>query len=332
MSFELPIEENPDSFEKELEKTYELESGIKIDVGWEEFEPELETEDATRAEIVLPGWGMESSHGAIKKLSKEYANSSNSKTFAIHSRAEQPSSEDDTIDILYEEAKAIASFIKEQGIEKITLTGHSQGGDKAINIASILQNDPNVDLQGITLLGSVGLYDQDSQELVKGFAKDTLISTPASITKNMIEEPENIPTGLKALGQMIGTISKEMLASGKGYFDRFNREISEMSEQNPRLSEIKVPTVIISGAHDPVSDKERIVPENIEEELKEACDLPTCDIREHYLKENLLPNSPYVRLLAPSKLGHHALPVFRPESVAKVSTYLHERYARESDS
>jgi len=54
----------------------------------------------------------------------------------------------------------------------------------------------------------------------------------------------------------------------------------------------------------------------------------TLRAREKYLNEHLFPGSPYIRMLVPEKLGVHALPFLRPDSIAKTSLYMLQRSKR----
>ena len=107
-----------------------------------------------------------------------------------------------------------------------------------------------------------------------------------------------------------------------------------MAAKNPRIEHIRAPIILITGTHDPVSDREQIVPREEEEKIRkemgegpgERKDLAA---REKFLKENLFKESPYIRMIVPEKLGNHLVQIFRPEAVAKVSTYLFRRHARE---
>lgn len=114
-----------------------------------------------------------------------------------------------------------------------------------------------------------------------------------------------------------------------------------MAQQNPHMRDVRVPVVIVSGMDDSVSDPSRIIPEQgvgpLRQSLGEVApqnataDTPARDMslvaREKYL-EKLFPESPYIRMLAPKKLGVHALPLLRPESVARSSLYMINRFIR----
>src|SRR3972149_1841122 len=75
------------------------------------------------------------------------------------------------------------------GLKEVTPVGLSQGGIKAVNLATLLQEkNPDVRVRGVILLDSVGLYSQDEGELAKNFTKDALINTPnASIDAHLFD-------------------------------------------------------------------------------------------------------------------------------------------------
>ena len=219
-----------------------------------------------------------------------------------------------------EEARAIAAFIRQRGLTDVTIAGHSQGGDKAIDVVEILQRDPSIRLRGLVLLDSVGLYEHTPVKLAMKFTADGVRDTA-----NPLES-------LRAGTEIAKTELKELSRSGTGFPARFASEVQEMARQNPHTTEITTPVVVISGASDLISAPEEIVPG---ESTRRVIESPgglrdvTLAAREAVLQETLFSSSPYVRMLAPEKAGSHGLPLHRPEEVATTGLYLLERYARE---
>ncbi|MDE1925119.1 MAG: hypothetical protein KGH79_02980, partial [Patescibacteria group bacterium] len=89
---------------------------------------------------------------------------------------------------------------------------------------------------------------------------------------------------------------------------------------NEHYAEVKCPVVLIQGEQDPVSSHKRIIPNEEDPKLLLK--------RREILKETFFPNSPQVDMLVPQKLGHHGLPHFRADTVAKTSLYMLDRYWR----
>ncbi|MCL4416620.1 MAG: hypothetical protein M1365_08010, partial [Actinobacteria bacterium] len=82
----------------------------------------------------------------------------------------------------------------------------------------------------------------------------------------------------------------------------------------------------IFGAHDKVSNPAEIIPNQDPNSTKAYVD--KADEREEGLK-NIFPNSPYVRLLVPEKMGYHNVSYSRPESSARTVLYMLNRYKRQ---
>ena len=187
MSFEQPQfitdkpEKKSESKEQAERRQCQLETGEKIEILSKEFSPK-ETNGKQNV-VFLPGWKMSPESSATTALGQSFAERSKAKTYVISSRTE---SEPGTEDVLLKEAEAISKFIKEKGLTDIVLAGHSQGGDKAIDLVTILQNDPEIRVHGLVLLDSMGLYDQAPESLTKNFAKDALINTPVTMAKKII--------------------------------------------------------------------------------------------------------------------------------------------------
>jgi pimeloyl-ACP methyl ester carboxylesterase len=320
-----------------LLQIYKLESGVTVEIlEPREFTPRLKEGgiegNPIRAIVFLPGWMMGAHSKSVEGLCQSYADSSGVRTLAITTRAVERGSKnvDADVDFSYEEARAIITWIKEHQIKEITLVGHSQGGGKAIDIASLLANDPNLKVDGLVLIASVGLYEQSPIVLTTNFSKDSMINTPITMGKGLFKKDiKTMERGAQAGLDVVSNITTDIGKSGLlKYPKRFGNEISEMSEFNHHSREVIVPVVVINGEMDPVSDYKQVVPDRggLDEVIEDEEKIARIRIeREIYLKENNFPNAPWVRMLVPKKLGHHSLPFFRPEQIAKTSLYLLER-------
>ncbi len=321
---------------------YESDLGNGVEVTWEEF-PVAEQDETMKAKgvIFLPGFGLESGFQSVRAIGEGLRDFSKLDTYTINTRLETARSSDDPI---MEQAQAIKKFIKDQGITELTVFGYSQGGDKAIDLISILQNDQELRLRGLVLIDSTGLYQQDKNELAKNFLKDAAVDTPLSMMKQLWranyskkQRVSMLKKGAMAGLDVLTGVVKDALYFKHDYPQKLDKEVSDMADLNLNLVDITTPVIIISGDKDPISDPAKIVPpeeeERIVREIEQDLDSSKfVDPRERYLQENLLPNSPYVRMIIGKKMGHHSLPYFRPESVAKVGLYALERYHRKNKS
>ena len=162
----------------------------------------------------------------------------------------------------------------------------------------------------------------------KDFIKDALIKTPQSIAKSPITK-NDVVNSKNSIMMILRNVSSEIIESKGNYINRFKRELEEISEINKNAANIKTPIIIISGEEDSISERKYFMPKDEEDRLKEKFgELPISDIREHYLKENLFMNSPYIRMISPTKYGTHSLPFFKPKSIANISKGLLDRYYR----
>ncbi len=312
--------------ELEGKSIYETESG-PIEVQWKKFEAakkegeqKPENEQLAKAVLFLPGWAMTPESKSIWQLSQSFADYAEAPTYDIFTRSENISGGD----MLYDEAEAIRKFIEEKGLSDIVIGGHSQGGDKAINLVNLLQEkSPSVEVKGLILMDSVGVHEQGKAELAGEFVKDSIVNTPVSVSKKTLGigkyfkgEKSFLPRSLRAGADVVFGIIREMGKSGVDYPKRFLNEVANMSKFNERIKDVRVPVVLVHGEKDPVSDYKKVAPVEKPSE------------REEFLKENLFKNSPYVRMVVAEKAGHHGLPLFRSESVARASLYMLERFYR----
>ncbi|MFA5023931.1 MAG: alpha/beta hydrolase [Patescibacteria group bacterium] len=304
-------------------KEYDLESGITVTVNYREINPkdkDKENIDHNGAVILLPGWEAETKDKTTIALSQQFSNSSQELTYIITADSKKNAAQSTENDMLYEEATAISKFIKETGSKEIKLVGYSIGGDRAINIAQILQTDPEIKIQGLILLAPLGLYEQSPKELTSHLINDSFVNTPKNLLKNK-DKISNFAQWVKVAADVnLNTAKKTILSPG--HICQLKRRITEASHSNPRAADLKVPIVLINGADDSVSSKEEIAP------IKEGAE-NNIRLREQYLKNNVFKQSPYVRMIVPSREANHGLPFFRSKSVADASLYLLDRFNRE---
>jgi len=315
-------------------KSFVLETGETVEVSSREFEPTEKRLDSANV-IFLSGWAMSAESSSIEKLGQAFAEQSGNTAYALSSHTEGIL---DPQEGLYREAKALSQFIKEKNLTRLVIAGHSQGGSKSIDLVSILQKDPSLQIDGLILIDSMGLYDQKPLSLATGFTKDAILNTPQTLGKKSFKNPEVLKQGIRAVANVTQGIFSKIVRNKLDTPTNVIREVRTMAETNPRIQEVSVPTIIISGTEDIISHPDKIVPPAEEARIISQWEQETDnetgyrDSREEYLKQNQLPQSPYVRMLTPEKLGHHGLPLFRSESVAKASLYLLKRYQRKTKS
>lgn len=344
MSFEKhkKIEKTPKIAEAEgyvEKKTYILDSGSVVEISCCEFigccqgaGVSLEESNHDSANnpvtIFLPGWSMESNTKSVNNIGKLFAESSRNKTYSISARSENMT----TTDTLNEESKAIAEYVRGRGIKNINLIGYSQGGDKAIDVAAIIQDDPKMIVESLVLIGSTGLYEQTPTELITGFLKDTTIDMPKALAENTTSNIGVVKHGVRLMTDVIFGIANEVYKSKLDYPSRYMAEMREMAAVNPRLAGLRMPIIIISGAMDLVSRPDKIIPPSEINKIIEECNHENgqhiLGAREEFLRKNLFPSSPHVRMLIAERLGYHGALHLRSEQFAKVSMYMIDRAIR----
>jgi pimeloyl-ACP methyl ester carboxylesterase len=325
------------------DEQYESSEGHQVELSWSKFIPDQESlekgaegaEDS--ATIFLPGWSMEQTSRASAEVSQALANKSRSRSLSVNTSMEVKDMGDDPMN---EQAEVVLQFIKEQGIKELTLLGYSQGGDKAIDLAAMLKDDPDIDLKGVVLVDSTGLYEQNKDKLPGDFVRSALVDTTNSVLKQLYranyskrQRMAMLGRGVSALVDILGSVAKNIVKQKFDYKTKLDKEVADMAEMNTRLAEITAPVVIISGDKDPIANPDSIVPPEEEERIvaeleQDESSEEFVDPREKFLQETMLPNSPYVRMIVGKKMGHHSLPFFRPESIANVGLYALERYHR----
>jgi pimeloyl-ACP methyl ester carboxylesterase len=288
---------------------------IKVDV--KKFSPENNTDLNDSAVIFLPGWAMTMDAIAPTKVvsgfQSEIAKDSGSSVFSIDTRADKI-----VENSLQYEADAVRRLIEESGLKgkKLILAGHSQGGHEAANLALLLQRqNPEIIVSGLVLLDPTGLYEQKKRSLVRRFIGNAVGSFVANPSKEVLQAGNDIAQG----------VGREVKQSKTGYLKRLQNEIGDMSQQISGIEQIGCPVVLIQGLEDTVSSPGLTQQEAFEKgynEINEESDA-------NEILSSLFPNSPYVRWVKGEKLGHHDMPLYRGEQVAKIALYLLRRHNRE---
>ncbi|VAW31995.1 hypothetical protein MNBD_CPR01-81 [hydrothermal vent metagenome] len=285
------------------EKKYVFDSGESVFVRARLFSLESLNELKNTLTIFLPGWSMGVDDATVHILCSEFSDYTKTPTIAIETYANNSLTNkliasDTKYDLLHEEALAISLYIKELGIKNVRVVGYSLGGDKAIHLVSILQNDINIKIEGLVLLDTVGLYTQKPLKLMVGFIKDLFVSFMKGFSRHSA-----VPTNVKNVGLQFATDMlwrwvHDVRRAGAKYPARLAHEVAEMTNRNPYMKEITVPVVLISGADDKISD--------------------LTQFSEKYGK-TLFPQSKTVSLFTPKELGQHGLPFYRPAFVVRTS-------------
>jgi esterase/lipase len=296
---------------------YHLESGLDAEVSYKVFE----SKEANSDEVIvfLPGLTMNPDDEIIKNLGQSYAESSKRNTYVIKSELKTKSQNQEQINevketLFFEEALALKQFIQDKNFKNIIIAGYSVGGTKGIDLAYLLQNNVGVSVQGLILLSAPGLYKQEEGSLKKNLIEDSL-ATPKIVVSESDKYPDAFKRGIQGAKSFAKIMLQDSSLSSTEVRQKVKRNFTEMEEYNPRVEELEIPVVIIQGSEDKVVEADKIVPQEI--------DLAQ---REEYLKEHIFKKSPYVKMVTADKLGKHGLPIFRAESVAKVSIGLLERF------
>lgn len=329
-------------------RTYGVE-GRKISVAWKTYSSELtspEKPDAARAVLFIPGWSITENADSLKKMGQQFADYSGSRTFMVDTTTENTTESN-----LVDEAKALSLFIQEQGLTNLTLVGNSQGGAEAIHLVALLQEQhPDIKIEGLVLFDPVTLTQQSRRKLLTNYVKDILRTNTALTHVPRMGENNHVHSqNTKYVKDGITGILKSVIHSNVlGWPAKVWKELTEMAKQNPDLGKIKTPVIIIQGEYDRVSDPRMTAPKNPqkpnegyiedlgtrEERLKSSAgqDIdPQILTREDYLRKTLFPNSPYIRMVVPRKMGYHNVSFSRPEPAARTALYLLKRHHREEE-
>lgn len=314
-------------------ESYAVE-GSKVQLWWTETSPkESKNLDPQKAIVFLPAWNWLPNVGIVKDISQKVANHSGQTVYTISSKTDRLGP-----DVSLIEAKGMAQFIKDHNLSEVIIIGHSEGGLKAADlVATLEQNSPQTTVDGLVLMDSMGLYEQEAGTLRKNFIND-----PMKIASKEFEDTGVTPPSMKESAiQFLYGIWQDIKFFKIKYPKKLMEEIAVMARLNPRLREIKAPVLIVTGDRDYVSDHHKYVsPEEIDKRVDHASDQSTQGqmfergrARREYLQENMFPNAENVAMIVLSKGAHHAGAVdIRINQVAHVVSKIFERMRRPANA
>ncbi|MBI3984792.1 MAG: alpha/beta hydrolase [Candidatus Levybacteria bacterium] len=301
-----------------------------IGVSWRVFEPQgpkPEQDGTGKAVIYIPGWSITEKAKSVEALGQAFADYALVPVYAVDTKSDRIGQSS-----LSQEAEAVRQDIEQRKLDKITIVGNSQGGAEAIHLASLLQQqNPEVTIEGLVLLDSIGLYRQKGSQLLANYAKDvigTTVKTGVEVGKALLRRPL-MRHGNRMLSQMrsyapdaISEILREVAQFQTRWPGKTVSEIREMVRDiSPITGEIAAPIVIVQGANDTVSNPSTIIPPQSPEDEEKGY-IRNINERERFLKETVFPNSPSVMMVVAERIGVHSVSYLRPESVARSSLYL----------
>lgn len=300
-----------------------LVNGINIDVNYQTINPSSENVNLEESIILLPGWSLNAHSESAMIIAKAFAEISKQKVIVIDTKPSKIIK-----DTLYYEAKAIANLIEKSGVKELILAGYSEGGIKAVNLATILQKNNNIKIDGLALMEPMGLYTQKSKiHVVGSFIKDTFLDTPFSIAKRVIlrKDASTIKNAMTAGSDVFSGMVDEIGRYQTDYPQKLTSQLDEMFYKSARLKDVEVPIVLIQGLNDPVSNPKKLIPdfETLDEKTSPSERGYKNPHREAYLKKYVFTKSPFVRLLVGKKvLPTHAMPIEDARRIANASISL----------
>lgn len=285
---------------------YSIE-GSRVQLRWTETtSKEAENSDPKRAIVWISAWNWLPEVRIIKNVSQKVADFSRQKVFTLSSKTDQLG-----LDASLTEAKVIAQFIKDHNLSEVIIVGHSEGGMKAIDLAAVLeQSNPKVKIDGLVLMDSMGLYDQNPKDLKRNFVNDLMKVAAGEFKSTGVRPPNPVSSFMQFAHGFLEDIKFFKLK----YPQKLGEEIKAMAKVNPRLKNIKAPVLIVTGERDYISDYRGYLPQKeIDKRLDGKSDsskqgqmFERGRARREYLKENMFPNAENVAMIVLSKGAHHA--------------------------
>lgn len=238
--------------------------GARVELSVVESRPQEKQADPTKAVIHLAPWSWAAETPIIRGSGQKIADGMGENTYTISTRTDKIDP-----DALFIESQGIANFISDRGWQEVTILGHSEGGIKAVNLASILETQsPQVWINGVVLLDPMGMDQRRVVDLAKSFAGDIVAVNPKEFKKAGKLSPEG------GAVQFLLSLWQDMKFFGWQYPQAVSEELKAMARPNPRLRQITSPVLLLTGEQDFISDFRRYFPE---EEVTKRLQAPLAD-------------------------------------------------------
>lgn len=247
------------AFEEPAERLEYHLHGLDVSLAARHFAPESGERPEGEAVVFLTGWGASVEDGNVKNVGERAAEEWGCEAYAIEAHASERGAQakERHIHHLATEAEAVAEFLRGKHLKKVTLIGHSQGGNRALNLAFLLEHAADVSLEGTVLIGSAGL--QKDNELAKLASLPFLPLTAFSeLLRGFARGPEQVSRTLGVMTDVGMNVAGEAARSGLGYSERQATEAAEAGEVNPVTKKLHSPVVVVEGAYDQFAPAERI--------------------------------------------------------------------------
>lgn len=239
--------------EKEWHDTYEPQKNIYVEVTARAFEPEGETlAPEERAMIFIPGWLFTAKDKSIEGLCRSYAKKLGCRVYAVSTESADCRKDGTAVDLLLEEARGIAAFVRERGVREVFIAGHSRGGNEAIHLAALLEKEKGIRVEGLLPLNSAGLFAQDTDAVGLNLAS----AIPSEMTSNALRgffDPKEAERQMQFASDMASNLWSTMLRFNVSYPFRLKDEADEANAPNPHMRDIRAPVVLLFGKQDKVS-------------------------------------------------------------------------------
>lgn len=292
--------------------TITTENGNDINIAWRRFLPQKMAPDAEgKAVMYIPGGVMQAKAVSVEDLPQAFADASSTLAFALDTHSKLPQ------DDYREDMRAAVKWILASGIKEWIFAGHSNGANKAVELALLLKalrgTDQEIKVNGLVLMDSTHMYDQNPAVLVANAVK-------VGVQEMIHEEPNKAS---RAGGpEMISALKERINYSGRmGYLKVFLNQLRDMSRVNTRVSEIDVPVVVFTSDKNPIANYKKVAPiEPSDNPDHFQAAVENKHERQQYLQEQRFTQTPNIHVIVPRGY-HNTLPVRRFEGTAKAGLY-----------
>lgn len=249
------IEEMPE--QQEFGEMFEPEKDFFVEVSARAFDAGNEkAKDDDRAVIFIPGWLMTARDRSVDALCRAYARRTGFTTYAVStSSADLRGEGAKGKNVLFEEARGIAAFIRERGLREVIIAGHSRGGNEAIDVAAILQKEPDIRVRGLIPMCSAGIFPHSTETSATSLASAIPFEMALAAFRGLIDAK----AGGKQMQfgtDMASNFLHEITEKNVSYPFLLEQEADEANTPNPRMREIHAPVVLVFGRHDNVASME----------------------------------------------------------------------------
>lgn len=237
------VDKNAHFFEKDGIKVTSVEFGENVT-------------DKTKAVVGMAGWPWSATEEATHLVQQSLARDFDTRAFNIDAKG----AAEDSPQSLAKRADIVRQYLEKQGIEEVTLFGHSKGAINIAYLAENLQRNSKIKVKAVFLANARGLDELSIPDLALRFKRDIFDIGPTEREHTRKTDTKELPVAEIQAG-FVRSIVRSIKEFGFAYIPLLKSQFKTLTNIDPIYQRIEAPVWIMVSEQDLISDYRRYVPD-----------------------------------------------------------------------